>query len=93
MRPDCVRRLWQDRVRLQWTELRVSPDCAVSYAAWGKAKQLSWDGAYDKDNDMCFIGYYDAGNSAYAGYMKRIFSVEDSRELFYNVTNIQKELL
>ena len=49
--------------------------------------------AYDKDNDLCFIGFDDAGNSAYAGYMKRKFSAEDRRELFHNVTNPKWELL
>ncbi|OLP81340.1 hypothetical protein AK812_SmicGene38133 [Symbiodinium microadriaticum] len=34
--------------------LRVSPDFAVSYATWGKAKQLSWDRAYDKDKELFY---------------------------------------
>ena len=34
-----------------------------------------------------------AGNSAYAGHMKRIYSAEDRRELFHNVTNPKEELL
>ena len=33
--------------------LRVSPDLAVSYANWGKAKQLSWDRACDKNDNLC----------------------------------------
>ena len=32
-----------------------------------KAKQLSWDRAYDSEDNLCVIGYYDAGNAAYAG--------------------------
>ena len=37
--------------------------------------------------------YHDAGNSACTACLKRIFSAENRRELFYNVTNPKEELL
>ena len=43
--------------------LRISPDRPVEYAAWGKAKQLAWDQACDKDGNLCNICYDGAGNS------------------------------
>ena len=43
--------------------LRISPDRPVEYAAWGKAKQLAWDRACDKDGNLCNVCYDDAGNS------------------------------
>ena len=55
--------------------LRIAP-YAIEYAGWGKAKQLAWDRAYDKDGELCYICYYDAGNSVYAGFMKSILTPE-----------------
>ena len=49
--------------------LRIAPHQAIEYAGWGKAKQLAWDRAYDKDGELCYICYYDAGNFVYAGFM------------------------
>ena len=62
-------------------------------ATWGKTQQLSWDRAYDKDGNLCFIGYYDAGNAAYAGYMKKILTVEERKQLFKRVENPREEML
>ena len=59
----------------------------------GKAKQLAWDRAYDASNNLCYICYYDAGNSVYAGFMKSILTPEDRRELYFSVTDPREELL
>ena len=37
--------------------LRCTPAYARVYPEWAKAKQLSWDRAYDSQNNPCFIGY------------------------------------
>ena len=50
--------------------LRITPEQDVEYAGWSKAKQLAWDRAYDENNELCYICYNGAGNSAYAGFMK-----------------------
>ena len=73
--------------------LRIAPNQAIEYAGWGKAKQLAWDRAYDKDCELCYICYYDAGNSVYAGFMKSILTPEDRRELYNGVSDPCEELL
>ena len=73
--------------------LRKAPCQAIEYAGWGKAKQLAWDRAYDKDGELCYICYYDAGNSVYAGFMKSFLTPEDRRELYNGVTDPSEELL
>ena len=65
--------------------LRIAPYQAIYYAGWGKAKQLAWDRAYDKDGELCYICYYDAGNSAYAGFMKSILTPEGRSGLCYTM--------
>ena len=72
--------------------LRIAPHHAIEYAGWGKAKQLAWDRAYDKDGEPCYICYYDVGNSVYAGFMKSILTPEDRRELYNGVTDPREEL-
>ena len=47
--------------------IRCTPAHALDFPVWGKAKQLTWDRAYDKLGNLCYIAYYDAGNAAYAG--------------------------
>ena len=73
--------------------LRIAPLQAVEYAGCGRAKQLAWDRAYDENGDLCYICYYDAGNSVYAGFMKAILTPEERRELYHGVTNPREELL
>ena len=73
--------------------LRIAPWQAIEYAGCGKAKQLAWDRAYDASNNLCYICYYDAGNSVYAGFMKSILKPEDRRELYFGVTDPREELL
>ena len=73
--------------------LRIAPYQAIEYAGWGKTKQLAWDRAYDKDGELCYICYYDAGNSVYAGFMKSILTPEDRRELYNSVADPREELL
>ena len=62
--------------------LRIAPWQAIEYAGCGRAKQLAWDRAYDASGNLCYICYYDAGNSVYAGFMKSILTPEDRRELY-----------
>eukprot|EP00439_Symbiodinium_sp_Y106_P076069 s445_g15.t1 len=66
--------------------LRLVPHQAVEYAAWGKAKQLAWDRAYDKDGELCYICYY-------AGFMKVLLTPEERRELYNGVSSPREELL
>ena len=66
---------------------RVAPHQAIEYAGWGKAKQLAWDRAPNKDGELCYICYYDAGNSVYAGFVRSILTPEDRRELYNGVTD------
>ena len=73
--------------------LRIAPWQAIEYAGCGRAKQLAWDRAYDASGSLCYICYYDAGNSVYAGFMKSILTPEDRRELYNGVTNPREELL
>ena len=73
--------------------LRIAPLQAVEYAGCGRAKQLARDRAYDENGDLCYICYYDAGNSVYAGFMKAILTPEERRELYHGVTNSGEELL
>ena len=73
--------------------LRVAPHQAIEYAGWGKAKQLAWDKAPNKDGELCYICYYDAGNSVYAGFVRSILTPEDRRELYNGVTDPREELL
>ena len=72
--------------------LRIAPHQAIEYA-WGKAKQLAWDRAPNKDGQLCYICYYDAGNSVYAGFVRSILTPEDRRELQNVVTDLREELL
>ena len=59
----------------------------------GKAKQLAWDRAPNKDGELCYICYYDAGNTVYAGFVRSILTPEDRRELYNGVTDPREELL
>ena len=43
--------------------------------------------------NFCYICYYDAGNSVYAGFMKSILTPEDRRDLYNGVTDPREELL
>ena len=61
--------------------IRIAPLQAIEYTGCGRAKQLAWDRAYDESGNLCYICYYDAGNSVYAGFMKSILTPEDRREL------------
>ena len=73
--------------------LRIAPSQAIEYAGCGRAKQLAWDRAYDEGGNLCYICYYDAGNSVYAGIMKSILTPEDRRELYNGAANPREELL
>ena len=75
--------------------LRIAPHQAIEYAAWAKAKQLAWDRAYDKDGELCYICYYDydAGNSAYAGFVQVLLTPEERREHYNGVSSPREELL
>ncbi|CAE7480865.1 unnamed protein product [Symbiodinium sp. CCMP2456] len=57
--------------------LRCPIATSVAYASWGKARQLAWDRAQDAQNNLCFIAYYDAGNAAYAGFMKTLLTPQE----------------
>ena len=73
--------------------LRIAPHQAVAYAAWENAKQLAWDRARDKDGELCYICYYDAGTSAYRGFMKVLLTPEERREHYSGVSLCREELL
>ncbi|OLQ05655.1 hypothetical protein AK812_SmicGene11166 [Symbiodinium microadriaticum] len=66
---------------------------ALSFPVWNKAKQLTWDRAYDEEGNLCFIAYYDAGNSAYAGFLKTLLSPQERVELFRASENPLEVLL
>ncbi|CAE7948322.1 unnamed protein product [Symbiodinium sp. KB8] len=77
---------------------KYSLACAVyayvcDYAGNAKARRLSWDRAYNSDGDLCYICYYDGGNSAYAGFMRALLTPEERRQLFNNVADVKEELL
>ena len=65
---------------------------AIDYASWGKVKQLAWDRAYDSQNNLCFIAYYDARNAAYAGFMRTLLTPQEREELFRGSENPAEEL-
>ena len=73
--------------------LRIAPHQATEYAGWGKAKQFAWDRAPNKDGELCYICYYDAGNTVYAGFVRSILTPEDRRELYNGVTDPREEVL
>ena len=66
---------------------------ALSFPVWNKAKQLTWDRAYDEEGNLCFVAYYDAGNAAYAGFLKTLLSPQERVELFRGSENPLEELL
>ena len=70
--------------------LRITPEQDVEYAGWSKAKQLAWDRAYDENNELCYICYNGAGNSAYAGFMK-ILHGRKRRELCNGVDSLREK--
>ncbi|CAE7237302.1 unnamed protein product, partial [Symbiodinium sp. CCMP2456] len=73
--------------------LRCPIATSVAYASWGKARQLAWDRAYDAQNNLRFIAYYDAGNAAYAGFMKTLLTPQERERLFRGSENPAEELL
>ncbi|CAE7949678.1 unnamed protein product [Symbiodinium sp. KB8] len=73
--------------------LRCPIATSIAYASWGKAKQLAWDRAYDEQNNLCFIAYYDAGNAACAGFMKTLLTPQEREEFFRGCENPAEELL
>ncbi|CAE7612094.1 unnamed protein product [Symbiodinium sp. CCMP2456] len=73
--------------------LRCPIATSVAYASWGKARQLARDRAYDAQNNLCFIAYYDAGNAAYAGFMKTLLTPQEREQLFRGSENPAEELL
>ena len=80
-------------VRRSYGGLRCPIATSIAYASWGKAKQLAWDRAYDAQNNLCFIAYYDAGNAAYAGFMKTLLTPQEREDLFRGSENPAEELL
>ena len=73
--------------------IRCTPSQALDFPLWRKAKQLTWDRAYDALGNLCFIAYYDAGNAAHAGFMKTLLSPEERVQLFRGSENPLEELL
>ena len=73
--------------------IRYPPGLALSFPIWNKAKQLTWDRAYDEEGNLCFIAYYDAGNAAYAGFLKTLLTPQERVELFRGSENPLEELL
>ena len=72
--------------------IRCTPEHALDFPVWGKAKQLTWDRAYDQTGNLCYIAYYDAGNAAYAGFIKTLLSPQERVELFRGNENPREEL-
>ena len=72
--------------------IRCTPEYALVYPIWGRAKQLSWDRAYDQAGHLCYIAYYDAGNAAYAGFIKMLLSPQQRVELFRGSENPHEAL-
>ncbi|OLP76572.1 hypothetical protein AK812_SmicGene43476 [Symbiodinium microadriaticum] len=73
--------------------IRSTPEYALVYPIWGRTKQLSWDRAYGQAGHLCFIAYYDAGNAAYAGFIKTLLSPQERIELFRGNENPHEDLL
>ena len=71
--------------------IRTPPGQALDFPIWGKAKQLTWDRAYDEEGNLCFIAYHDAGNSAYAGFLKTLLSPQERIDLFRGSENPLEE--
>ena len=65
----------------------------MDFPIWGKAKQLTRDRAYDEEGSLCFIAYHDAGNAAYAGFLKALLSPQERVDLFRGSENPLEELL
>ncbi|CAE7705382.1 unnamed protein product [Symbiodinium sp. KB8] len=93
-------RMWQDfQVILQFPVvssyggIRYPPGLALSFPVWNKAKQLTWDRAYDEEGNLCFIAYHDAGNAAYAGFLKTLLTPQERVQLFRGSANPLEELL
>ena len=73
--------------------IRSTPEYALVYPIWGRTKQLSWDRAYGQAGHLCYIAYYDAGNAAYAGFIKTLLSPQERIELFRGTANPHEDLL
>ena len=73
--------------------LRITASQAIEYAAWGKAKQLAWDRGYDSEGRTCYICYYDAGNCAYAGFMRMLLTPDERRDCYRGTVAPKEELL
>ena len=71
--------------------IRTPPGQALDFPIWGKAKQLTWDRAYDEEGNLCFVAYHDAGNSAYAGFLKTLLSPQERIDLFRGSENPLEE--
>ena len=73
--------------------IRCTPSQALDFPLWRKAKQLTWDRAYDEFGNLCYIAYYDAGNAAHAGFIKTLLSPQERVQLFRGSENPLEELL
>ncbi|CAE7749115.1 unnamed protein product [Symbiodinium sp. CCMP2456] len=74
--------------------LRCPIATIIAHSSWGKAiKQLAWGRAYDAQNNLCFVAYYDAGNAAYAGFVKTLLTPQEREEVFRGSENPAEELL
>ena len=91
---ECVPAVYKEhgKVVSHFGALRVTVQQACEYAGCGKAKQLGWDRAYNKEGELCYICYYDGGNAAYAGFMRALLSPTELQQLFGS-TNVKEELL
>ena len=61
--------------------LRVDVQHAHIYAKQGACKQVGWDEALNSGGQMCWLMCYDAGNRAYAGYLRALFTAEEMVEM------------
>ncbi|CAE6972851.1 unnamed protein product [Symbiodinium sp. KB8] len=67
--------------------IRCPPGQALNFfPIWNK------DRAYDEEGSLCFIVYHDAGNAAYAGFLKTLLSPQERIELFRGSENPLEEL-
>ena len=90
----CASLAYKDygKVISHYGALRVTVQQVSDYACNGKAKQLSWDRAYNSEGELCYICYYDGGNAAYGGFMRALLTPEERKQLF-NVVDVKEELL
>ena len=77
----AMRNISEAKLVSMYGYLRVDVRHAYIYAKQGACRQVGWDEASNSGGQVCWLMCYDAGNRAYAGYLRALFTADELVEM------------